>query len=72
MEEILRFGVFELLRLINLVPYFDDIFVDNVGDALEAVSSAVKVSQNEEELLGGRLTKELQVDFKDNFKKTVV
>jgi hypothetical protein len=43
-EEFLRLGILESLRLVNRCPYIGDVLFQDRGDSLEIITSIIKIS----------------------------
>lgn len=72
LKELTGLRVFQVFWLVNFLPNLLDVSVKNTLDLFEIVPSVVKVPQHKQELFGGLLIEQLQIDLKDHSQQTIV
>lgn len=72
LEELLRLSILVLIRLEDFTPDFLDVVLQDGFYTLSVIPAVVEVSENEKQLFGCLLIKELQVDFKYDFKQAII
>ena len=71
-EEISGFRLSMLLRFVDLRPNIVDVFIENSLVFFKVPSTVIEISQDEEKSLGRLLFEQLQIDFEDDLKETIV
>ena len=72
MEEICEVRASVLFRLVDLVPDFFHVGVDDRADSDFVVAAVVEVPQHKEKFLGRGLAKKLEVDLENDSEQPVV
>jgi len=72
LKELLRLGVFKVVRLVDLLPDALDIVLKDDLDSVAIVATIIEVTQDKQQALRCLLIEELQIDLKDDFEQSVV